>query len=273
MTGTWLACGLAILSGPPAPATDAPAARPAPSSEFKLVVTMFGAGKEPLATADLVARKGVAYQFITEAPAEVLVIDPRGSRLILLDLTRKVQTEVTSCRLDANLERLHRKLTAAVAAKEKSPSRADRVAASMTRDLIDPRFQETYDPRALRLRLKNPTVEVDAVGDREPDAERLMLTVNCLAAIMKLGALRDPDSLPPFTRLESLREIAAVHRLRPTEVSYLYRLAGPPRKLRWTYRLVPTLTEREGQALSRVDAIRRALPAVPYEHYEKTDED
>jgi hypothetical protein len=56
--------------------------------------------------------------------------------------------------------------------------------------------------------------------------------------------------------------------LRPTEVSILYRLAGPPRKMRTTYLLVPSLTDRELEALARVDRLRRTAPSLSFTRYE-----
>ena len=43
--------------------------------------------------------------------------------------------------------------------------------------------------------------------------------------------------------------------------------AGPPRKLRWTYRLVPALTDRERDAIAKVDRMRSAARFLPYDRY------
>jgi hypothetical protein len=55
--------------------------------------------------------------------------------------------------------------------------------------------------------------------------------------------------------------------LRPTDVSILYRLAGPPRKLRWTYKVVPELTDNEREAISRVDSLRATARFVRYPNF------
>jgi len=264
MTKAWpLACVLAALAANPAPAADGPPA------DFKLVIHVFGVGKSPLASADLVVRKGVAYQFMTEAADEVMIIDPAQGRMMLLDLGRKVQTEVTAVGLDNALARLHRRLTATVAAREKTGKRADRVEASMTRDLIDPKFTERFDPATNRLRLTNGSVEVDAVGEPEPDPARLIAIVNALAAVAKHDTLREPEALPPFARLAAFRALAAQRGLRPTEITLLFRLAGPPKKQRWTYRLVTSLTDREREAISRVDRLRETAAFVGHDAYER----
>ena len=113
------------------------------------------------------------------------------------------------------------------------------MAAAKSRDLIDPHFTATFDASARRLRLTNKSVEVDAQGETEPDGLRLALISQTLAALVKLDSLRDPQGIPPFPRLEALEALTAGHRLRPSELTFLYRLSGPPQKLRWTYRLEP----------------------------------
>src|SRR5262249_29493160 len=136
--------------------------------------------------------------------------------------------------------------------------------------LIDPCFTESYDPATRRLRLCNASVDVAASAETEPDRARLNVIFHCLGAIAKIGSYRDPSDLPPFTRLDALRALAARPELRPTELSSISHLAGPPRKLRWTYQLVPSLTDREVKALGLIDKMRQVAALVPYERYEKT---
>ena len=51
------------------------------------------------------------------------------------------------------------------------------------------------------------------------------------------------------TRLASI----AGRGLRPAETTYLFRLAGPPEKYRWSFRLVPEVSDKERQALDLID--------------------
>lgn len=270
----WLLVALAASSGlatarPPS-ATPAPApTTTSTAADFKLVVRWFGVGDKPRATAELVARGGVVYQFLAESPGEILVIEPAAGRVTLFDLRRRVLTELSAKRLDAGLARLHRRTAEGVDRQGKSEAKADRVAAAAGRDLIEPRFAESYDPAAHSIRLTNPTVEIDARGEPEPDGGRLLLVANALAATVKVDVLRDPENLTAFTRLDALRRLVADRRLRPTELSALYRLTGPPQRARWTYRLVPALTDREREALTRIDAARTQSKAVGFEEYER----
>lgn len=255
--------------GPP---KAAPASRaPAPPADFKLKIALHGVRKTPVATAQLIVHRGVAYQFVSEIREEVLVIDPASARVGLLDLKRKVQTEVSSKRLDAHLAAAFGKISAQVAKDEAAGTRAGRIDAAMNRDLIEPKFEESVEDGGRKIRLSNATVEVTAVGEPEPDGPRLAMMANGLAASLKLAAYREPDALPPFTCLDALRRVVTVHRLRPTEMDYIYRLHGPPKRLRWTYELVPALTDREVEAITRIEGLLKTARDVPFALYDDED--
>ena len=262
----WVVLGL-ILGMGVARGADAPTGAGTAPADFKIVVAMYGARKVPIATAELVARHGLVFQFNSDAPAEVIIHDPSAGRIELLDLDRMVQTSRSRAALDAARDRLRQVIASAIEERERAGGRANRVAAGMSRDPIDPHFATSFDARANHLRLTNPSVEVDAFGAPEGDPARLALVSSTLTSALTLDAARNPEQIPPFTRLEALRALTADRQLRPTEMSFLYRLAGPPRKLRWTYRLVPSLTGRELEALARIDRLREKAPRVPYERY------
>jgi hypothetical protein len=257
-----LACLLGAAEEPPT----------APPADFKLSLGLFGTEKTALVTGELVFRRGVAYQFLSDTREEVQIVDPTHARVVLLDLKRKRQTEITPAQLDAHLTRVRKAITTAIDTKTKTGGRSDRLAADMGRDLLDPKFEAIFDPTAAKLRLINPTVDVDTVGEPEPDPKRLALMKVVLTAFVKLGSFRDPWSLPPFTRIEALETFMTGHKLRPTEVSMVVRLSGPPKKVRWTYRLVSELTAREREAIARVDQLRALAKFVPYAVYDEDEE-
>lgn len=266
-----MAVVLSILStaclgadGPP-PAVGAPA-------DFKLKLELFGPiKKEPVAKGELIVRKGVGYQFLAEQLNEITIVDPAQASIVLLDLTRRVQTELSSKRLDNEIGRLHTRLVQSVERLEKSKQRSEQITAAMAKDMTDPNFAETFDDATGKLRLTNRSVELSVTGVAEPDRARLMMVTNCLAALIKLPALRDEESLPPFARLDALRRLSAVRGLRPTEMDLLLRLQGPPQRLRWVWTLVPTLTEREIEAISRLGRVRETAKFVSLEDYEAED--
>lgn len=242
---------------------------PEPTSDFKQVVRLYGAGREPLGTSDLIFTRGRAYQFVVEAAHEVSIWDPSNNRVELLDLKRRIHTELRFDQLDRVEARLRDALEATIRKREQEGDRAARIEAQMSRDLLDPNFRVSEGAEPGHLTLVNPTVEVNAVGVPESAPNRLARIVAVQEALAKLATLRSPESLPPFPRLAVFRALATDRRLRPTEISMLYRLAGPPARYRWTYDLVDGLTERERKAIDLVDDLRLRSRSVRYELYER----
>ncbi len=243
-------------------------AEPATLNDFKLTIAQFGAGQKSLASEEVVVRNGLAFHFISGESLEVILIDPVRSRLELIDLDRKVRTEVSFRRLEIFQEELFRAINASSVKQEKRGGRANSVSAAMSRNLIDPRFASTYDAMSHKLRLTNSTVEVDAKGEPDSDQTRLGFISRALAILVKLESFRDPTGIPPFSKLAALDGLIESRKLRPTELSFLFRLAGPPKRLRWTYELESKLTERETEALARIDAMRQRCRLISYEEYD-----
>lgn len=260
-----LACVLAAVGGdePPAPA-------PAPA-DFKIDVGSFGASSKPVSTAQIVAKDGRTYLFSSDSN-EVVIVEPKRAHVELLDIPRRIQVEITFAQLAESRTKLKAALVASVEKRESKGGRSNTVLAQMTRDMIEPRFRVEGDAKAGHFRLVNPTVEVDVAGESDPDAARLDLVATTMVALANLGAFRVPGDLPPFPELDAIAALAVERRLRPTELSFLFRLAGPPVRLRRTYRLTPSLTDREVEAIDRVDRLREVAPfARTYERYLKPE--
>jgi hypothetical protein len=258
----------AIVWGLAYPATPAEGPKDEAAGEFKLAIAFHESGKEPVSTASLIVRDGVAYYFHSDSPREILIVEP-AARLVLLDLERKVQAALPLADLDAKQVMLHDAIAGAIRKHEQKGDRANRVAAAITRSLVDPALVEAYDPATRHLRLSNPNVAVEADGEPEPDAGRRSLLESALTTLVKLESVRDPKGIPPFIRLDTLHAVITGRQLRPTELSFVYRLAGPPRKQRWTYRPIPTLTAREQEGLRRVAVLRQVLPTLSFDRYER----
>ena len=156
--------------------------------------------------------------------------------------------------------------------REKRGGRSNTVLAAMSRDLIEPHFKSQYETERHHLRLTNPTVQVDAQGEPEGNNVRIGYIANALATLAKLESFRDPAGLPASTKLETFNSLIVDHKLRPTELSFLYRLAGPPQRVRLTYHIEPKLTEREVEALGRIDTMKLRYPMLPYEEYDRKNQ-
>jgi hypothetical protein len=259
------ACGLGLVL---VLANGAAPHRPAPA-DFKLKLTLYEAGDTPLETSELLAHAGSVYRF-REHSNEVMIVLPGDERVDIVDMTvnKRAQTSVSFKLLDDELGKLRAAISGAIGKLEKEGGRANRLKAQMTRDLIEPKLTATFDASTNHLNLKGETAEVSATGEPDPDAARLTLIGTVLPVLLKLESLRDPALIPPFAELETISVLINERHLRPTEVSMLFRLAGPPRRVRWTYELVPSLTERELEALARVDLLRRNVPSLGFSRYE-----
>jgi hypothetical protein len=239
---------------------------PVVPGDFKIQVGEFALKKEPVSTQEIVIRQGRAYLFPSDSK-EVTIIEPAQKRVGLVDVGRKVQAQVTFESLDEAVEKIKGNLRDAANAREKLGGRGNSLEAKMTRDLFETKLAIAEGPKAHRLRLTNPAVEVDAAGEPEAEAPRLAMVAVILESIAKLGAFRAPNDLPPFAELEAIAALTGQRKLRPTELTYLYRLAGPPRKFRRTYKIVQNLTDREVEATARVDRLRQIAPTVRWGQY------
>ena len=257
-----LATALTLLASAGSPGQEP---RPAPA-DFKLKVAEYGLGREPVSTSEIVFRKGRAYVFSSDSK-EVIIVEPQQKRVDLVDVGRMVQSEVSFASLDEGLDKVRLTLRRAAEEREKAGGRGNVLEAKMTRDLFETALAVAPGSGPGRVRLTNPAVEVEATGEPDLDEARLAMVADVLGSIARLGAYRSPNDLPPFAELAAIAALTGERRLRPTEVSYLYRLAGPPKKFRRTYRFVLTLTDREVEAVSRISRLQESAPNLRYPRY------
>ncbi|MHC5536917.1 hypothetical protein ACYOEI_01430 [Singulisphaera rosea] len=232
-------------------------------ADFKLAIEEFEVRKEPVRTVEMIVHGGRVYQIITKPGFEVVLYEPTADRVEIVDLARKVRTEVALRKVET-LEETRRQVlnrTRDVAEAKPSPSN------SSPKDLLQQPLAVSFDRQARRLSLSNQAFEVEAIGEPEADRGRLDLIAKALVTLEKVNALRNPRPIPPFPTLEAVRTLVEGHRLRPSEITVLYRLTGPPRKVRSTYRVTPNLTTREVEALERIHSLMARSRFVRLEEY------
>ena len=248
-------------------------AKPAPTAhEFKLVVRYFHSDPDPVGVGEMVAHNGLVYQFSSELK-EFVVINFAASEVELINIEHHVQARIPIDRIEQAVATQRRKLLRTAQGLEKQESRSARMSGKKTRELVEPNFREHFDQTAGRLQLTCDTVEAECTGVPEPDAARGALIADVMDLLVKVGAARDPNAVPPFTRIEAQSVLMRQKKLRPTEISFLYRLNGPPERKRWTYRLEPALKDRDFIGLARLDRCRREFKRVTLAEYEKHLED
>jgi hypothetical protein len=258
-----VALALPALAQSPKPEPD--------PNQFKLVVRYYDAWPDPIGVGEIVSWRGRIYQFSSESK-EFVVIDFANGEVELIDLSRKLQARIPLAKLEDKVASQKKRLLKTAAELEKREDRASRVAAKKTRDLVEPTFRAQFDAAANRLRLQNESVEITADGIADTDAPRLTLIAEAMDTFVKLAAARDSTDIPPFTRLEVHSTLIREKKLRPAEISILYRLNGPPSKKRWTYRLEPQLKDRDFIGLAKLDHYREQCKRVVMSEYEKPEE-
>jgi hypothetical protein len=248
------------------------AKKPAPAKpEFKLVVRYYHAGPDPIGVGEMVAHSGLIYQFSSELD-EFVVINAAETEVELINIKHHVQARITFARIEQAVASLRKKLLRTVEELEKQDARSARISGRKIRDLVEPKFRETFDKATGKLQLTNDSIEVECTGVSDADSPRLALIADAMDTLVKAGALRDPKSVPPFTRLAAQNLLLRQKQLRPTEINILYRLNGPPERKRWTYRLEPALKDRDFIGLARVDRCRREFRKVTLAEYEQHGE-
>lgn len=249
-------------------AANVSAADPA-DGDYRLAYALYQVAEEPVDRGDFVFHHGRVYRFRQDSP-ELVILDRSAKKVEFLDISRREQTSISSSQVDLAMKALRAALTQTIAEMETEGGRANRLAAASTRELLDPPFEVTFDEAKHTLNLKSPRVQVTALGEPDPDAARLDATAVALMTLVKVDAMRAPDKRnPPFIPLTALGDLTEKRRLRPSELTFLYRLGGPPQKYRWTYHLIARLTEREREALARVEYLRLHAKRLSVEDYEQ----
>jgi len=244
----------------------------APPTDFKLVISLSGASKSQSARLEVLVQSGRAYQFDPGPPLEVAIFDARASRVELLNVRSVLRSEVSLKRLEEYRRGLHDAIEKAAAKREALGGRGNLLTAAMSRDLINPRFSVQFDEPTRSITLSNPSVEIQGRGEPDSDQSRLSYLHRALNALTILDSAQDPRGLPPFSHLSVLQEMMGQRKLRPTEIDGLYRLAGPPRRMRWTFQWEEGLGESQLKAIARVDALKSRARYVRFDQYREHTE-
>jgi hypothetical protein len=217
----------------------------------------------------MLASRGKLYEF-RGSSTEVIVYDLSQKLIHIVDFKLKSKARITYREVDERLAKLRRETIEAADELEKKTGRADRVAGALKRIVVEPKFQATFDEGEHRLKLTNESIEIDARGEHEEDPARFAVLSEYLMEAVKLRTIRPPEDLRQFTEIETLSDLVEKHKLRPMEMTFLFRLAGKPQKLRAIYRLVPEIPEDERKNIAAVDALLNSpIPSMTLERFDR----
>jgi hypothetical protein len=185
----------------------------------------------------------------------VVVFDPSQKLIYVVDFKLRSKARITYREVDDRIATLRREAIEAADELERKTGRADRVAGTLKRIVVEPKFQANFDEGEHRLKLTNASIEIEARGEHEDDPARFAVLSEYLMEAVKLRTIRDPSDLRQFTEIETLSDLIEKHKLRPMEITFLFRLAGKPQKLRAIYRVVPEIPADERKNIAAVDAL------------------
>jgi hypothetical protein len=201
-------------------------AAPAHAADFRVENTVLVEGEaKPQSQGVTIFHNGAVYDFLTN-PAEIIVFDGPHGRFVLLDLARRVQSELLTDDVAAFVNRAKTSLS--------GPRNPPRI-----RWLAEPKFDETFDNQAaeLTLRSESMTYQVQLLATGPEVAAQYRQFSDWYA---QFNHVLNPQSRPPFPRMvlnaamERNHGIAKEVRLTsnfaqsptPTKVTSRHELAG-----------------------------------------------
>ena len=193
-----------VAQAPDAPVENQPAGEESaksaatPTPEFRIVSQTFVADQKQPVTRNLTLfSDGRVYDFQyrdqDESPSEIVILDTRLRRLILLDPARNVRLELADLQLLRILDIVRR-----------SAEEDER-----TRFLVDTQYEEDVDPDRRQVTLKSEQIRYQFTGQMPENDNVLTAYFEFLDNFTRLQA-SDPSKLPPFPRIRLNQSIRRV---------------------------------------------------------------
>jgi len=167
--------------------SDFDAPRGAPQENFRVENAVYaGNSKTPVCQSVTIFHNGTVYDCM-KTPAETILFEKSAGRFVLLNLDRRIRTELSVGQVAAFTEELQR-----LALKSSDP---------VIKFLADPKFQEQFDPATGELTFDSPSVSyrLSLVQETNPAVVEQYREFSDWSA--RVNALLTPGSRPPFGRL------------------------------------------------------------------------
>lgn len=225
--------------------------------QFRIRNKVFaGGGQDPQVQTTTMFMDDMVYDFL-EAPPEVTVFDKAGGRFVLLDLGRRVKTELSTERVAALATRLQQ-----WARMQSDP---------YLRFLASPKFDETFDEHTGELTLSSAwlTYRASSVPARSEAAMRQYREF--ADWYCRLNTTINPGSRPPFARLELNAALARHGRLAREVVLTLRPKAGPVTKritIRSEHEVTDGLKATDRSRIAQVEQFMAMFKPVSFEQYQ-----
>jgi len=228
------------------------------AEDFRVENKVFVADeKEPRIESTTIFYGGVVYDYLAD-PAEVTVFDKDHGRFVLLDMTHRIKTELTTERLEGFTQDL----------KRWTESQSD----PFRKFLGDPHFEEKIDADAGQLTFASPWMTyrlttVDVESEAVSRQYREFSDWHC-----QLNTLLNPGSAPPFARMR-VNAVLDERRSIPRQVELTIRPKGGLLAKRRTFRsehlLTRQLVESDRTRVAQTDQFMAMYTAVTFQEYQR----
>ncbi len=225
------------------------------AADFRLDNAVFADGQsQPQSQGVTIFYGGLVYDFLKE-PAEVIVFDKAHRRFSLLDVTRRVQSQISIDEVQAFVNRAKQRLSG-----HPNPN---------VKWLADPLFEESFDREGSELTLKSPSITYQA---------QVQATHPMVAAqyhefsdwYAQFNHVMNPKSWPPFPRM-MLNEAIERHQGIAKEV-HLTAALGPreaPTRITSRHQLALQLDSADVKRVAEAREYLRSFEAVSLGEYRK----
>jgi len=229
------------------------AAEAAQAADFRVDNAVFAEGQsQPQSQGVTIFHAGLVYDFLNE-PAEIIVFDKVHRRFILLDITRHVQSQISTEDVQGFVNRVKQRLSG-----HPNPH---------VKWLADPSFEESFDGEKAELTLKSSTITYHA---------QVQATTPAMAAqyhefsdwYAKFNSALNPSSRPPFPRMV-LNEAIDRHKGVAKEV-HLSAASGPteaPIKITSRHQLAGQLDSTDMNRVAEAGDYLRSFQNVSFREY------
>ncbi len=213
--------------------------------------------KEPHSESTTVFYRGLVYDYLKE-PAEVTVFDKTHHRFILLNMNRRVYTEVNIDKVEAFADALRR-----WTASQSDP---------FVQFLGDPKFDEQFDEENRQLVFDSPwmTYRLTTISS---DSKALSRQYHEFCDwYCRLNTLLTPGARPPFPRM-TINASLEKRQLFPNEAQLVIRLkkvgATKRRTIRSEHQLIRRLVESDRDRAAQTDQFMAMFRQVSFEEYQE----
>lgn len=215
-----------------------------------------GGEKEPCVESTTIFCSGIVYDYL-KSPAEQTVFDRSNGRFVLLDLARRLKTEIPVDKVTSLCQHLK-----TWASSQRDP---------LLRFLASPRFEESFDPSTGKLTLSSESVEYSSTTAALESLEISRDYREFSDWYCQLNTLLNPGSRPPFARM-ALNEALEKHQRFPFQVELVLRPEGfPPKRLviRSEHQLVRGLVDSDRGRVAQTDQYLAIFNPVAFDEYQK----